>query len=375
MRAMPENRLAWLDSLRGGAVIFVFLLHTMLDLKRHAESFGVVVVGLGAFEKVVFGFFDFGKIGVGIFFVVSGYLIPVTLDKAVGAPIKEFFLNRFFRLYPAYWVSILLLMFFVGSELSGWQLAINATMFQRFVGVPDASGVYWTLQIELVFYLSCVLLKVGGVLNRRWLPAVAIAVFGLAAIGLAAIRFKTGAKLPVAVALALQLMFFGYQWRLWALQDKTLVRLVLFGIVLIAITLVAACPLAYSRDYGFGDSWSRYMVSYFAAVTIFCVVSLGNWWQSSVGFLGRISYSFYLVHAIVVAVVVEWMLPAGVSIVGLRELLVTILLSFALAVLSSWLLYVSVEEAGVKLGKYLIVTLRERSPASDLLSGEGRHGG
>lgn len=81
-----KKRLIWLDSLRGIAAIFVVILHNLL-------------------ESVTFGYFDIGKIGGAIFFLISGFVIPISLYKK---SIKQFIVGRFFRLYPAYGASILL---------------------------------------------------------------------------------------------------------------------------------------------------------------------------------------------------------------------------------------------------------------------------
>jgi hypothetical protein len=68
---------------------------------------------------------------------------------------RDFWISRFFRLYPAYWLSILLVVLVGGSIPAVLTLVINVTMLQKFVGFPDMIGVYWTLQIELIFYMLC----------------------------------------------------------------------------------------------------------------------------------------------------------------------------------------------------------------------------
>ena len=47
-----------------------------------------------------------GRLGVVLFFAISGFVIPFSIKLAHRYPVREFLLTRFFRLYPAYWLSI-----------------------------------------------------------------------------------------------------------------------------------------------------------------------------------------------------------------------------------------------------------------------------
>jgi peptidoglycan/LPS O-acetylase OafA/YrhL len=64
---MTQGRLAWLDALRGWAAIIVAVFHVsplVLGTTLHLRIFGVI---------------DLGKYGVLLFFLVSGYVIPMSL--------------------------------------------------------------------------------------------------------------------------------------------------------------------------------------------------------------------------------------------------------------------------------------------------------
>jgi len=98
-------------------------------------------------------FLDFGRISVVAFFLISGYVIPFSIPKG-EMPKRIFWTARFFRLWPAYWVAILLAVLTNTSEIpiTFRNVLVNCTMLQGFLGVPDMVGAFWTLQIELVFY-------------------------------------------------------------------------------------------------------------------------------------------------------------------------------------------------------------------------------
>ena len=93
-----------------------------------------------------------------VFFLCSGFIIPASLER--NGSLATFWVSRFFRLYPLYWLSLLaalglaLVGRHVQAGLRPGDWLVNATMLQAFVGSPDAIGVYWTLAFEMIFYLS-----------------------------------------------------------------------------------------------------------------------------------------------------------------------------------------------------------------------------
>ncbi len=135
-----------LDALRGIAAMSVLLFHfTTIYAQARPET---------PFRP--FWSFDWGASGVSLFFIISGFVISLTAEKRQNA--KEFLVARAARLYPAYWVSvvIVLLVTALGGGAIPWRTGlVNLTMFQQLFHVPHLSDVYWTLYIEWLFY-GCV---------------------------------------------------------------------------------------------------------------------------------------------------------------------------------------------------------------------------
>lgn len=111
-----------------------------------------------------------GFLGVNLFFGISGFVIFMTIDK-ISRP-SEFVVSRFARLYPAYWAAVLItwalvtLMGLPGYSVTLWQAIANLAMFHTYFGVPDVDGVYWSLQVELLFYIWMLVLWTIGALRR-----------------------------------------------------------------------------------------------------------------------------------------------------------------------------------------------------------------
>ncbi|MDO4916750.1 MAG: acyltransferase [Rothia sp. (in: high G+C Gram-positive bacteria)] len=158
--SVNSQRFIELDSLRGIAAILVIFFH-------YTSTVRLILPDLN------FGKFDFrwGDLGVSLFFLISGYVI---LMSAMGkTTIKRFSLNRLLRLYPTYCVCLLITVILIyGTGFSRlyrplWEIIINFSMIQSFVGVRDFDGVYWSLSREMVFYI---LLAATLIITRNKIP-------------------------------------------------------------------------------------------------------------------------------------------------------------------------------------------------------------
>lgn len=141
--------------------------------------------GLAAFAVFLFHFqlFDYGYLGVHLFFIISGFVIFLTA-RNVKKP-SDFVIARFSRLYPTYWVCLFItfaVLYFGRGDVTFPQLLYNLTMFQEFMGVENIDGAYWSLTEELVFYAVVFAALMLGVVNkvRLWTGAMlAMALGGL----------------------------------------------------------------------------------------------------------------------------------------------------------------------------------------------------
>lgn len=124
----------------------------------------------------------YGRMGVPLFFVISGFVL---LMSSWGRDVPDFVASRVGRLFPAYWVavvvSIVLVLYvwpanpaFFGHEITTSEALLNLTMVQGAFGVHDVDGPYWTLWYEARFYLLIVLLMLVGITRRRILAFCAL---------------------------------------------------------------------------------------------------------------------------------------------------------------------------------------------------------
>ncbi|WP_242901277.1 acyltransferase family protein [Actinomadura terrae] len=163
-----------------------------LDLLRFLAAMAVVLYhftgfgGDGAWPRPareVFpelaGVTKYGYLGVDLFFVVSGFVI---LMSAWGRGPGEFGISRLVRLMPAYWASVLLgavvyAVFREGNGVPGLVVP-NMTMLQGGLGVRNVDAVYWTLWVEMHFYVLAAILAAVGITYRSCLIFMAAWMFG-----------------------------------------------------------------------------------------------------------------------------------------------------------------------------------------------------
>ncbi|WP_101787679.1 acyltransferase family protein [Nonomuraea indica] len=326
------HRLGWLDALRGVgalAVVGEHLFTWAMPWLRPTQ------INLGVY-------------GVLVFFLVSGYIVPASLER--GGDLRAFWIGRFFRLYPLYLAVLALVL-----ALSWWipvrpevprdpyAAAAHATMLLDVVGVGGVLNTMWTLSYEMVFYLMVAALFAAGAHAGRGLIAV---LFGLAAVvtgltvsaalltgggpawvslavftaGLACVlagRLRTVASCALGL-MALALLFLSG-------------RVPWFGLAMLAVMFAGTAIHHWER--GTGTLRPVALTALLVAVAPVWAISAGWWWvrpdvwigtmlaaaatfaaglvlrerriPRPLTWLGLVSYSLYLVHLPILLVMME----------------------------------------------------------------------
>lgn len=147
------QRYGEIDALRALAALLVLWLHSSQFLEPFLLPEQRSLVSRAVFQTV-----DVGRAGVVLFFAVSGFVIPASLTGSWLQGAKTFLIRRFFRLYPAFWLSVfatVISLWLLGTHTELATIAANLTMAPQLVGEKFVNPVYWTLGIELVFYAIC----------------------------------------------------------------------------------------------------------------------------------------------------------------------------------------------------------------------------
>jgi peptidoglycan/LPS O-acetylase OafA/YrhL len=141
----------------------------------------------------------YGFLGVQVFFFISGIVI---LNSARSGSGRRFAISRMVRLYPAYWACVtatFLVLNMAGSRhVPVADYVVNMSMLEGFLVHPLIDAVYWTLQVELIFYGIIWLTLVTGQMKR--ITAVLWAWLGVA--GLTTLVQVSGATVPNRIIVA-----------------------------------------------------------------------------------------------------------------------------------------------------------------------------
>lgn len=290
----PTRRLAFLDALRGAAATWVVLFH-------FGDGGQITRLRAALPSWLDQSIFAAGHFGVPVFFVLSGFVIARSIGDGHVTPryVGRFALRRAIRLDIPYWASIAVVLAFVALKRLALPAAVQPTtspgdvlahMFylQEFLGLHPINPVYWTLTYEVQFYLLfCVLLGVAHALrhtpgDRR--PEAAVFTF-------AAVVAIAWPLIPALHARGIALInwyaFLLGAFASWSLSGRLHPRWVaLFAVALLAV-------------------WSRtrdsFIIACLATAMLIILVgragSLSNCGDSWLPqFLGKISYSLYLLH-------------------------------------------------------------------------------
>ncbi|WP_229922526.1 acyltransferase family protein [Streptomyces morookaense] len=165
-RPARASRLAVLDGLRLVAALMVVVYHYTAMDNPWAGHTRTIFPTLHTFSQ-------YSWTGVEVFFLISGFVICMS---SWGRSVGDFFVSRISRLYPAYWVAVAVTFTVITlwpvvplfHRTDSWtHAAINLTMLQGGMGIPDVDGVYWTLFCELKFYLLFALAVVARGVGYR----------------------------------------------------------------------------------------------------------------------------------------------------------------------------------------------------------------
>jgi peptidoglycan/LPS O-acetylase OafA/YrhL len=262
---------------------------------------------------------------VSLFFIISGFVILMTLDRTDG--IADFAVSRLARLYPVFWVCVASTFLIVhwmnlpGRQTTPWEALVNGTMLPSVFGFPPVDPVYWTLSVELFFYIIVATIFAVGL--RRFLIPI---LYLLLLAGVADHYWPLSQLLTHGGYRIEHMLILGF-WPLF-----------LFGITIYemrkgwrwwyALTL-ALCGLASSVN-----GWLVGLTCCGLAAAVFAATQ-GNISLLSnplILYLGTISYSFYLIHCNVGYCVIRTFLHWSYSpyVAGLAASVVTIALASVL---------------------------------------------
>lgn len=351
-----SERIQALDGLRGLMALFVLVAHYFGEVENGVRGLAI------------------GWVAVVMFFVLSGFVVGRQILATTLTPgfLRAFFVRRLCRSLPVYVVTVLaafgLLALFQGSPWLAGSHAIPLwsylTFSQNFamvtLGDPGVRWLAptWTLTVEQQFYLLAPLLFL--IVPRRYLLTGLLLGAGASVVFRGAILGSTDAPaiaslvlLPAstdALLLGLAAAVVVRQNRLRGLHWVLALR------IAAPLALFAACGLRLigGEEGTIFAIWGPTLVAIGCAAFLLAIVrgapEAQRMQSPFLRFTGRISYSLYLTHLTVLALMHGVLLAAPPDIGTGVELAVT-LAAVPVAILAGWLLTALVEQPVTALGR------------------------
>ena len=306
------KQLLWLASLRGIAAFFVFFSHS----------------GLIQFLPKETGFIT-GRIGVSIFFLITGYL---TINSRLTRSKSQYITNRFIRMYPIYWV--LLSISFIIYDIPLKKFMFNLTLFQEYFGVPNIIGSSWMMSIQIAFFVFIAFSGVNFFFSNKSRPLLIFLIVIICAIITGFVRYKSGLPFPTAFFLLNATSLIGmyyYDFLTFKNISKT---------NLIAIIIIFEAGLMISAKLSYGSRMPAYMVAYNIGLLLFWIARRFNLFFHSAIFLGKISYTFFLGAGI------GWYFFTKIVNLNFSEInaIIIFILQFLVNVVFSWMMTKFIEQ-------------------------------
>ena len=366
--APTGDHIVFIDYIRAVAILLVVGFHLLIEsyggLQKMESQLSFTDGNWHHFLLKLLPF-SYGFIGVSIFFFVSGFCIHLSHEKSKLKGYKVFFVRRFFRIYPPYFVALCFFAFLFPLTRLALNSPINLAQFfshvlmvhnldgRSFYGI---NGTFWTLGVEVQLYLIYPLLLW---LVRRFGWNNALLVTGVIEISLRGM----GNFVSWPYWVAADPFFFWFSWSIGArladdyLQGRPILLArspvgfwlcvaalsytvkPLYFLLFPSVSLVTAAAVAHlvSRPAGIAPS-PRFV-----------------WQWQALRQIGVVSYSVYLLHGPLLAYVAK-ALPEAFPAHAFSPFAISncLLLFCVLLFLISWLFYRWVELPGIELGKWVL---------------------
>jgi peptidoglycan/LPS O-acetylase OafA/YrhL len=378
-----KDHLPYLDGIRGIAILSVFLFHALgmaygmeeLPWDGLLRNFDAPTSFLALYPLT------YGRMGVAIFFALSGFCIYLSYQRSWDKSWLCFFNRRFFRIYPAYLLAVLVFFFVwpwgklqLQSYDRLYQLVMHVFAIHNFdtKTIWGINASFWSIAIEIQLYAIYPLLVL---FTRKfgWKNSLLICLAGEILIRSSGFFFNSVFETSTPRFLKSSPFAYWFSWAIGAYLADCYLRK--------APCFLAKIPFGFAALAALSFPLFRPTAPYtFAAFALLTAVGierlLSDRWKFSVpslfgkawshlSFLGIVSYSFYLIHQPLLSLTKRLLttMQPGFQASGL-SLFMASLIWYPVVLLLSWVCYKAEEQPSIALGKVVWTAIRSRRPVA-----------
>lgn len=361
-----NKRYLYMDILRLIAVVLVMLGH-LIGVGTNAKQIPGVINEynklpmidakenmLHTFEGFLYYTFgtQFAILGVLIFFLATGYLISMMLEKYTPV---EFLINRLFRIFPTLIFAVLLNSLFVyltqGITFSIQSIFVSITLTFSIFSIPATMGILWTLLIEVVFYIIAAMFKKFNVNS----------LFFLLSFIFIMILFASNTKLNLLYNFVYNLKFISFILIGVAIYLSEKLNNIKSKITIISTSIIFAYSLfrVYKLIYSDESTYtniSSHVFSWGIFILLYILQNKTNIFDKIPSFIFNLAdlvYPLYLTHIVFGLGTMYILYIKGVNSY------VMVLCGFVISFIISYFVHVLIELPSIKLGKLIIKKFRK----------------
>ena len=265
------------------------------------------------------GGFLYGVFGVGVFFLISGLVIPISLRNVSTG---KFLIRRFFRIYPVYWFCLLIsiLMYFICawywstplSDRMSWAfLSKNISLLHSAAGISSLDFVCWTLAVEVKFYLVIALIFLIGK-NAHQVIMLSLGFLVLCCVGAYfathGLNQESSFSYLISDMKYMTFMFLGCVFYYFLYSEIGLGSALGYGAIIYALFVTISS--LYEKEI-FGALAKNY--TYALILFSICYLLRNRFRDSKIlDFLADISFPLYLVHSMIGYVIMPILIDQGI---------------------------------------------------------------
>lgn len=374
-----DGKLYFLQSLRGLAAGMVCVFHLVCLYWGHPSNLHTAFPWLHPFEvnipvvtyileTVELCGINFGNLGVAVFFLISGFVISMSLSRN---KLSSFFIKRVFRIYPTYIVGLSITCVYIyiymdvtqnkGIPFKFSEIWIQASLLRDWFWQPTIDGISWTLEVEWKFYILAGLLfwwKCAYHPSTFFMMAVVMTLFNVCSYGYLPFLLQEHPwwyqKVWVVSfsAIFLQWMFAGTcLYHLYEKHWSVKSCCIILGVLYTSVLTSAYFSVIHESFYVF---WLNYTIALFCFLCVYVLrdrITYNRWLE----WLGAISYPLYVVHAVPGYVLESLMMERGWHPV--LSLFAVLFNAFLFAIVLHFL----IEKPSVRLGRVIAKRCRDIS--------------
>lgn len=305
-----STKITFANQLRALAVMIVLINH-LFGLYFFESDFIAKYVHSPLFQHVMpseiswlfSDNYNLGPLGVAIFFLISGFVIPFSLERHSTI---QFVIARILRIYPTYLCTLTIALVALALSSLAWDQRVRASLhevthnillIQHFSDTSSIDLVSWSLGVEMRFYILAMLLATWIKQGHIW-PLFVAPIISLF------LNFYVATMIdhPFAKELAMEAMYIGFMFigTLFYYHYKKLVSNPVFWLVMSAIMIMTL--LSWKQGYFAFQYFMPVTVNYLYALVLFGTAYLfRDQFRpiSIVDWIAGISYPLYLLHSVI----------------------------------------------------------------------------